>query len=136
MAQSLIEEDAGNGPKTKIKRENRESRQAITKLVSAVQLASDVYRESRKKSSAESLRRIMRNNGSQDWWKYAIFAHEGKYCAFDTDRKSIVWQRVNKFVKIKNLKSTLRHRDGAAWGCIFSAGFSELVFPDDILDKN
>jgi len=50
----------------------------------------------------------------------------------------MIWRKTNEEFKLKNLKSTMTHgsRSLMVWGCISSKGVGELVFTDEILDKN
>lgn len=71
-------------------------------------------------------------------WRNDVTFAESKYCIFGSDRKSIAWCRVNKALKPQNLEPTLKHGGDSVivWGCISSVSVDELMFIEDILDKD
>ncbi|KAF2884424.1 hypothetical protein ILUMI_21748 [Ignelater luminosus] len=78
---------------------------------------------------------ITKNN---EFWDSVLFSDESKYNLFRSDGRIRVWRHPNTEFKSKNIQHTVKHGGGGVlvWGCMTSFGVGELVFIDQIMDKN
>ncbi|CAK9813888.1 Transposable element Tc1 transposase [Anthophora plagiata] len=73
-----------------------------------------------------------------EWWEDVIFADESKYNIYGNDGRIRVWRKSKEELNPRHLQPTVKHGGGSVmvWACISAHGVGELVFIDDILDKN
>lgn len=75
---------------------------------------------------------------SFEFWKTVIFSDESKYNIFGPDGRRMVWRKPNEELRLKNVKSTVKHGGGSVmvWGCMSAQGVGKLVFIDGTMDKH
>lgn len=61
-----------------------------------------------------------------------------KFNVSGSNEHAKVWKKKNTQMECKNLRATIKHGGGSilVWGCMSAAGTGDLVFIDDIMDKN
>lgn len=63
-------------------------------------------------------------NECPEFWNNVLFSDEGKYNIFESDRKQMVWRKVNTQPKKENLCATIKYGGGnvMVWRCMASGG--------------
>lgn len=108
-----------------------------------MKIASNVLKETGKSVSAETVRRVLRNNGyngrvarkkpliseinrqkrlqfvkdyenkDEEFWKNVIFSDESKFNLFGSDGRQMVWRKPNTALNKANLCPTIKHGGGS-----------------------
>lgn len=78
--------------------------------------------------------------GSKDpkFWKKVLFTDESKFNIFGSDGRQLVWRKDKTAMDKKHLTPTVKHGGGnvMVWGCMAASGAGQLVFIDDIMNKD
>ena len=77
-------------------------------------------------------------NKGIDFWNKVIFSDESKFSIYKSDRRVLTWKKKGEALQEKHIQSTVKHGGAGVmvWGCMSAAGVGELVFIDEVMDKN
>lgn len=77
-------------------------------------------------------------NKGIDFWDKVIFSDESKFSIYKSDGRVLTWRKKGEALQEKHIQSTVKHGGAGVmvWGCMSAAGVGELVFIDEVMDKN
>lgn len=66
---------------------------------------------------------------NDSWWKDVVFINKSKFNLYNSDGRTLVWQKLIKKFYFKNTRGTVKHREASVivQGCISSYEVENLM---------